>query len=103
MGCFCSGKLEVRLTDLPAGDGARAWEESPILKIQWSDKTADMNDAEYLETGKDRRQPLPELTMAKMLRAGIGIWPHDCILRRPISASLRFMDEAVIGGKGVRE
>jgi len=48
------------------------------------DGTRSMNDAEYLEGGADRRQPLPELTMAKMLR---------CRVRY-------FTDGAVIGSKG---
>jgi REP element-mobilizing transposase RayT len=57
---------------------------SKIQISRKSSETAAMNDAEYLEGGADRRQPLPELRMAKMLR---------CRVRY-------FTDGVVIGSKG---
>jgi REP element-mobilizing transposase RayT len=59
-----------------------------------SDETAGMNDAEYLEVGADRRQPLPELTMAKMLRCRVRYFTDGAVI-----GSKDFVNEAFAGAR----
>jgi REP element-mobilizing transposase RayT len=59
-----------------------------------SDETAGMNDAEYLEVGADRRQPLPELTMAKMLRCRVRYFTDGAVI-----GSKEFVNEAFAGAR----
>jgi hypothetical protein len=62
--------------------------------LRKSDETAGMNDAEYLEVGADRRQPLPELTMAKMLRCRVRYFTDGAVI-----GSKAFVNEAFAGAR----
>ena len=53
-----------------------------------------MNDAEYLEGGADRRQPLPELSMAKMLRCRVRYFTDGAVI-----GSKEFVNEAFAGAR----
>ena len=59
-----------------------------------SDETRSMNDAEYLEAGADRRQPLPELSMAKMLRCRVRYFTDGAVIGRK-----EFVNEAFAGAR----
>jgi hypothetical protein len=48
-----------------------------------------MNDAEYLEAGADRGQPLPELSMAKILRCRVRYFTDGAVI-----GSKEFVNEA---------
>ena len=52
-------------------------------------RSAGMNDAEYLEGGADRGQPLPELSMAKMLRCRVRYFTDGAVI-----GSKEFVNEA---------
>jgi REP element-mobilizing transposase RayT len=58
------------------------------------DGTRGMNDAEYLEAGADRRQPLPELSMAKMLRCRVRYFTEGAVI-----GSKGFVNEAFEGSR----
>ena len=53
-----------------------------------------MNDAEYLEGGADRGQPLPELSMAKMLRCQVRYFTDGAVI-----GSKEFVNEAFAGAR----
>ena len=57
-------------------------------------RSAGMNDAEYLEGGADRRQPLPELSMAKMLRCRVRYFTDGAVI-----GSKEFVNEAFVGAR----
>ena len=57
-------------------------------------RSAGMNDAEYLEAGADRRQPLPELSMAKMLRCRVRYFTDGAVI-----GSKEFVNEAFAGAR----
>ena len=57
-------------------------------------RSAGMNDAEYLEGGADRRQPLPELSMAKMLRCRVRYFTDGAVI-----GSKEFVNEAFAGAR----
>ena len=57
-------------------------------------RSAGMNDAEYLEAGADRGQPLPELSMAKMLRCRVRYFTDGAVI-----GSKEFVNEAFAGAR----
>jgi putative transposase len=71
--------------------------KNPNFKTQTSrnsDETRSMNDAEFLEAGADRRQPLPELSMAKMLRCRVRYFTDGAVI-----GSKEFVNEAFAGAR----
>ncbi len=75
--------------------GAALQRKNSNSKFQISKKTspsAGMNDAEHLEEGDEKSSPLPELSMAKMLRCRVRYFTDGAVI-----GSKEFVNEAFAG------
>ncbi len=77
--------------------GVALQRKSSNAKIQIPGKTspsAGMNDAEHLEEGDEKSSPLPELSMAKMLRCRVRYFTDGAVI-----GSKDFVNEAFAGAR----